>query len=167
LTFAYELIVPMLSKKYYLSILFSVFILIFWVNAKVLKIGVHRNAPVNKWIAPSYTDTLVSPILPEPIHLQNGKRIYAMECEVCHGKWGNGDGEAGFGLSVSPGDLNHKGVLAESDGSLFWKIYTGKKPMPSFNAKLDTTEIWQVVLYIRLVQSENQFKGSHKRKRKK
>jgi mono/diheme cytochrome c family protein len=52
-------------------------------------------------------------------------------------------------MQVKPSDLTVEAVRAQSDGELFWKITTGRKPMPDFAGKLDDDQRWQTVLYVR------------------
>ena len=50
----------------------------------------------------------------------------------------------------SPGEtLRSTAMATESDGSLFWKISTGKKPMPAYGKRLSETDRWNLVNYIR------------------
>jgi mono/diheme cytochrome c family protein len=142
-------------------------LLVFLVDASILKSPISNFDQDRKWIVPLWADTISSPILSDPTFINNGRKIYSLECSVCHGDNGRGDGEAGFGLSVSPGDLNSPSVVSESNGSLFYKVNTGNSPMPGFANKLDSTQIWQVVSYIRFFQTENEGKISHKRKHSK
>ena len=41
-----------------------------------------------------------------------------------------------------------------TDGEIFYKITTGKRPMPAMQRKMDDTERWNVVLYLRSMQGE-------------
>ena len=41
-----------------------------------------------------------------------------------------------------------------TDGEMFYKISTGKRPMPPMTRKMNETERWQVVLFVRTLQPE-------------
>lgn len=118
------------------------------------------------WTAPKWADTLIAPSLNNPSFIQSGKALFFAQCSVCHGENGKGDGEAGFGLAVPPGDLTEASVIAESNGSLFWKISNGRSPMPSYTEKLNEQELWSLVSFIRNIQEQHLLKLENKKNRK-
>jgi hypothetical protein len=52
------------------------------------------------------------------------------------GKTGDADGPAVIELNIHPAKLSDPQLAAQSDGALFWKITTGKKPMPAYGKRL-------------------------------
>ena len=76
------------------------------------------------------------------------------QCKSCHGLKGLGDGPKSESLDIFSGDFSKDEIQSLSDGSLFWKISEGRKPMPSFKEKLSDTERWQVVTYIRTLKKK-------------
>jgi mono/diheme cytochrome c family protein len=52
-------------------------------------------------------------------------------------------------LNIHPAKLSDPKLSTESDGALFWKITTGKKPMPTYGKRLSETDRWNLVNYIR------------------
>jgi mono/diheme cytochrome c family protein len=53
-------------------------------------------------------------------------------------------------LNIHPARLSDPQLMgAESDGSLFWKITTGKKPMPAYGKRLSETDRWNLINYVR------------------
>ena len=59
------------------------------------------------------------------------------------------DGPAVIELNIHPAKLSDPKVATESEGTLFWKITTGKKPMPAFGKRFSETDRWNLVNYIR------------------
>jgi hypothetical protein len=59
------------------------------------------------------------------------------------------DGPAVIELNIHPAKLSDPNLATESDGALFWKITTGKKPMPTFGKRFSETDRWNLVNYIR------------------
>ncbi len=106
----------------------------------------------NRWNAPSWADTLISYVKDDPKAILEGRKLYLGECAVCHGRTGAGDGESGFGLDTTPGDLTDVYSQTESDGAIYWKITFGRKQMPSFQSRLSELKRWQIVAYIRELQ---------------
>jgi mono/diheme cytochrome c family protein len=78
-----------------------------------------------------------------------GRRIYERRCAPCHGLGGRGDGPRARALPVPPAELASETVARQSDGALFWKISTGRRPMTSYRRELTEEERWSVVNYIR------------------
>ena len=68
---------------------------------------------------------------------------------MCHGKTGDADGPAVIELNIHPAKLSDPKLANESDGALFWKITTGKKPMPTYGKRFSETDRWNLVNYIR------------------
>ncbi len=103
----------------------------------------------NVWKAPSRAAKKKNPVAVDDKSLELGKKVYVKECMDCHGEKGKGDGKAAKDLEVKAGDLSNPKMWEQTDGELFWKITTGKKPMPSLEKILTEEERWSVVNYIR------------------
>ena len=76
-------------------------------------------------------------------------------CVLCHGITGNGNGEAGLSLEKKPANfLALKNMSDETDGEIFWKITVGKPPMSSYDELLTEDQRWQLVNYIRQLNTK-------------
>ena len=106
------------------------------------------NAPVD---AAKRNNPLVAPSAEA---LAAGKKVFTRQCMSCHGTLGKGDGPAAADQPVKPHDLTSPAVLKQTDGELFWKITTGRKPMLSFEKLLTEEQRWQVILYIRTLKKK-------------
>ncbi|MEI8195575.1 MAG: cytochrome c [Phycisphaerae bacterium] len=78
-----------------------------------------------------------------------GKRIYAGNCEPCHNANGKGQGPVAHLLDLPPADLTDARYAKETDGTLYWKISNGHRPMPKFDNALPDESRWNVVNYLR------------------
>ncbi|MBI3104023.1 MAG: cytochrome c, partial [Candidatus Rokubacteria bacterium] len=78
----------------------------------------------------------------------SGARAVAVNCAMCHGAGGKGDGLQAGGLPTKPADWTSGTVQKQTDGELFWKISTGRGPMPPWK-HLPEKDRWEVVNYIR------------------
>src|SRR5207237_2697982 len=58
-----------------------------------------------------------------------------------------GDGPKAAELGRSAGNLSSPVMWRQTDGALFWKLTTGKTPMPA--TKLPREDRWHIVNYIR------------------
>ncbi len=102
------------------------------------------------WRAPRRYRKRINPLPVDKGTLRIGRKIYKRECESCHGAKGKGDGKAASGLEVRPRDLSDpKRMGSQTDGELFYKIRTGRRPMPTYRNDLSDEEIWAVIHYIR------------------
>ncbi len=82
-----------------------------------------------------------------------GKPLYAVDCAMCHGDSGKGDGAAGASLAAKPTDLTTGKILSDPDGEIFLVIKNGKTTngkvvMPPVR-RLTDEQIWQMTAYVR------------------
>jgi mono/diheme cytochrome c family protein len=93
---------------------------------------------------------LANPVAADERSLQNGRRYYQINCAVCHGASGQGNGPATYyGLPV-PG-LTTPQAQAYPDGYLFGIIRNGRGLMPTYN-RIEEMDRWDVVNYLRGLQ---------------
>ena len=102
-----------------------------------------------KWLSPAPSAAKKNPIAPTQDSIVAGQKIYSKTCAMCHGKSGDADGPAVIELNIHPAKLSDPQLAIESDGALFWKITTGKKPMPAYGKRFSETDRWHLVNYIR------------------
>jgi mono/diheme cytochrome c family protein len=107
-----------------------------------------------KWLSPAPSAAKKNPILATPESIAAGQKIYSKTCVMCHGKSGDADGPAVIELNIHPAKLSDPQLATEPDGSLFWKITTGKKPMPAFGKRISETDRWNLVNYIRTLPKQ-------------
>jgi len=93
---------------------------------------------------------LRNPKAPDAASMANGRKYYTINCAVCHGQEGKGDGSATkYGVFPFPlvGDRG-KGL---SDGYIFGMIRNGRGNMPPYN-RIEEMDRWDVVNYVRGLQ---------------
>jgi mono/diheme cytochrome c family protein len=105
------------------------------------------------WTAPADAAKKPNPVKADAAAIDAGKKVFTTTCIACHGPAGKGDGPAAGALFPPPKDLSDPTITSQPDGSLFWKISTGKNAMPAFGAtkQLTETERWQVIDYLRVL----------------
>lgn len=108
----------------------------------------------DEWKAPERASRKKNPIPADVNSTAAGKVVYVKECLSCHGATGKGDGPSAKDLEKTPGDLSNPKLWEQSDGALFWKITTGKKPMASYEKLLTEEQRWHVINYIRTLASK-------------
>jgi hypothetical protein len=97
---------------------------------------------------------IANPIPPDARSLLNGRKYFTINCAVCHGFEGKGDGPVvakGFpGIPlVGPGSP----TPGRTDGYIWGMIRTGRGLMPSYN-RIEELDRWDVVNYVRGLQGK-------------
>lgn len=82
-------------------------------------------------------------ILPKNIAL--GRNIFKRTCVACHGEKADGKG------LIQSASLIEEKFQKQTDGSVFFKINTGRDKMPPFASMLKEEEIWSVINYLRVL----------------
>ena len=108
-----------------------------------------QDPPGGEWNAPARAARKKSPIPADAKSIAAGKVVFTAQCLSCHGPAGKGDGPAAKDLNPKPRDLSDPKILSQTDGALFWKISTGRKPMPEFEKLISEDERWHVINYVR------------------
>jgi mono/diheme cytochrome c family protein len=105
---------------------------------------------------PGVVDSFSNIPNPTPISeasLRNGHKYYQINCAVCHGDQGAGNGPAtkygvpGITLTAGP-------ALDRTDGYIYGIIRNGRGAMPSYN-RIEEMDRWDVVNYIRALQGKS------------
>jgi mono/diheme cytochrome c family protein len=110
------------------------------------------DVPGSDWKAPSRDSRKKNPVAADDKSLAAGKVVYFKQCLSCHGEQGHGDGPASKDLNPKPHNLADPNISAQTDGSMFWKITTGKKPMPAFESLIPENDRWNVINYVRTLE---------------
>jgi mono/diheme cytochrome c family protein len=104
-----------------------------------------------------------NPVPADETSISRGQELFALNCAMCHGPKGRGDGIVGAALVNHPADMAGESVLSMSDGDIFMTISNGvrdKPPawrMPPLNENLTVRERWDVVNFVReVLQKEAQ-----------
>lgn len=94
-----------------------------------------------------------NPVAADARSLENGRKLYSINCAVCHGSLGDGKG----GLAqLNPAYAFAPSLLAESalgrtDGYIFGMLRNGRGLMPSAN-RIPEAMRWDVINYVRGLQ---------------
>jgi mono/diheme cytochrome c family protein len=103
-------------------------------------------------------NALQSPYKFSDKELEEGKRLFNIYCGICHGAEldGNGPLYASGKFASMPANLKSgPAYLAMTPGKMYYTIMYGKNMMGPYEAQLDVHQRWQVIAYIKKVQSEN------------
>lgn len=101
------------------------------------------------WVAPADATKVKNPFPPTTETLAAGEQLFTDNCVLCHGEKGVGDGPGAKTIKVKPANFTDPKIQAETDGSLYWKMTSGRGPMPAWKDVLSDQERWELVGYIR------------------
>lgn len=97
-------------------------------------------------------DSRVIALVPTPMtdeRLNEGKRLFSINCAHCHGANGNGDGPVAGYLVELPKNLHASHVQKNSISKLYAIVTDGKDAMPPFKGELSAEERWTVAQYVK------------------
>jgi len=91
-----------------------------------------------------------NPVRPSPESLAKGKKIYGIDCAMCHGKAGDGKGDLAADMKLNLKDYRDSDSLkGMKDGELAYIIKNGKGDMPGEGDRAKGDETWNLVNYVR------------------
>lgn len=91
-----------------------------------------------------------NPVKPTLASIAQGKKLYGFDCEMCHGKDGDGKGDLAVDMKLTLLDYRDPASLKDrTDGELFYIIKNGKGDMPAEGDRSKADAVWDLVNYIR------------------
>ena len=91
-----------------------------------------------------------NPVAADQVSIERGAELYGINCVLCHGTDGKGNGPVASHLKNKPFDLTSFPIHSFQDGGIFFTISTGVPgKMPALNENLTVRERWDVVNYVR------------------
>jgi mono/diheme cytochrome c family protein len=93
---------------------------------------------------------LKNPVKENATSMAENKRIYALDCIMCHGFEGDGKGDLAQEMKLTLHDWRDPASLRDfADGELFQIISKGKGKMPGDEARMKPDQIWHMINFIR------------------
>jgi mono/diheme cytochrome c family protein len=99
-----------------------------------------------EWIVPADKNGKLSTFPFDDNTRKTGEKLYSVNCISCHGTPGKGNF---LKLVPPPADPATEKIQRNNDGELFFKVTTGRGQMPSFKNVLSSTDIWNIISYLR------------------
>ncbi len=92
-----------------------------------------------------------SPIAVDDANLAAGLKIYQHNCIICHGAADGKASNIAAGFYVPSPQFAKDGAEDDPEGATYWKIHHGIRfsAMPAFQHSLKDTEIWQVAMFLK------------------
>jgi mono/diheme cytochrome c family protein len=106
-------------------------------------------APVEQEVSPDIVNRK-NPVAPSATSIAEGKKLFTIDCVMCHGKEGDGKGELAVSKKLSLPDYRDETAMKKfTDGELFDIITNGKGEMPAEGKRATPEQIWNLVNYVR------------------
>ncbi len=103
----------------------------------------------DRWKAPEEAKKLTNPVKATNAVITDGKYLFKLNCQSCHGSLGQGDGPMAKTLKARCADLTSDDVQDQTDGEIYYKLSVGRVEMPGFKDILKSEERWSLIHYIR------------------
>ncbi len=91
----------------------------------------------------------------DPEVLKVGQKYFEINCAICHGIKGKGDGIMAEKMPLKPPTLHSEKIKNWADGEIYNVITKGQGIMGPYANHIPQDKRWQVVNYIRDLQSKN------------
>jgi mono/diheme cytochrome c family protein len=95
-----------------------------------------------------------NPVKPTPESLAKGKKMYALDCAMCHGENGDGRGDLAADIKNVTDFTAPDAMKNRTDGELFYIMRKGKGEMPPEGDRAKNDDIWNLVNYIRSLKKK-------------
>jgi mono/diheme cytochrome c family protein len=118
----------------------QVFLLLFIFTATGIRVFAQT------WVVPDDQKAVTAPFRFTPDMQKQGEQVYLKNCQSCHGLPGKDNWAR---LTPPPGDLAKDKAQKQTDGEIFYRITTGKAPMPEFRNIIPEDDRWHVIAFLR------------------
>ena len=98
------------------------------------------------WEVPEENKAKTSPVKFDDNTRKKGEAIYLKTCKACHGEATMNNPQK---LTPMPKDIASVELQNQTDGSIFYKLVTGRSLMPKFQDILTDEDRWNIISYIR------------------
>ena len=112
-----------------------------------------RSIPVEGPVSIPNMGAPVNPVPADEVSIQRAANLYTINCTMCHGATGEGNGQIAALLANKPANLTLDVTQNKSDGALFLTLTNGVPGrMPPMVENLTVRDRWDVVNYIRTLE---------------
>jgi mono/diheme cytochrome c family protein len=99
--------------------------------------------------------SIPNPVPADSASVHRGKLQYQINCAVCHGPAGMGNGNATkYGMPAIGIGTGSNAATTLTDGYIFAMIRNGRGLMPSYN-RIEEPDRWDLINYLRALQGKN------------
>ena len=112
-----------------------------------------RSNPVDGPVSIPNMGAPVNPVAADEVSIERGRTLFTINCIMCHGATGEGNGQIAALLANKPANLTSIITQSKADGALFMTITNGVDGrMPPMVENLTVRDRWDLVNYIRTLK---------------
>jgi cytochrome c553 len=112
-----------------------------------------RSIPVDGPVSIPNMGAPLNPVPADEVSVARGETLFAINCVMCHGPQGEGNGQIAALLANKPLNLTLNATQDKSDGTLFLTLTNGVEgKMPPMVENLSVRDRWDVINYIRTLK---------------
>jgi mono/diheme cytochrome c family protein len=112
-----------------------------------------RSIPVEGPVSIQNVGAPENPVPPDEVSVSRGRELFMINCQMCHGPTGEGNGPIAAAIVNKPANLTSDVTQSKSDGALFLTITNGVLGrMPPMNENFGVRERWDLVNFIRTLK---------------
>lgn len=94
-----------------------------------------------------------NPVEADEVSISRGESLFSLNCVMCHGATGEGNGSVSALLANKPANLTNIITQSKTDGALFLTLTNGVDGrMPPMVENLTVRDRWDVINYIRTLK---------------
>ena len=113
-----------------------------------------RSIPIDGPVSIPNMGAPVNPVAADAVSIERGDTLFTINCIMCHGVTGEGNGQIGALLANKPANLTGLVTQSKNDGALFLTITNGVDGrMPPMVENLTVRDRWDVINYIRTLKA--------------
>ena len=123
--------------------LFALLVLVCWLGAQEAQTPAKPGSQI-----PPEAAQKANPVKSSPESIARGKKVYGVDCALCHGE--KGDGKNDMDIKNVPDFTNPDVQKNGTDGAWFYIIRKGKGDMPPEDAaRAKDDDVWSIINYLR------------------
>ncbi len=85
--------------------------------------------------------------------INRGEDRFNIYCAICHGDWGDGQGNiTKYQYPIPPTSFHQDWLIEKKDGHYYDVITNGIRTMPSYKHQIPVKDRWAIVSYVRKLQ---------------
>lgn len=81
--------------------------------------------------------------------MARAKKLYGMDCAMCHGEKGDGKGDLASDIKNVTDFTKADALKDRTDGELFYITRNGKGEMPPEDNRAKDSDVWNLVNYVK------------------
>lgn len=120
------------------------------VGSVLVSMSIDRPDTQEPWPVPEKYQDMKNPYAAKKDYDDIGRTLYSQYCSTCHGNGGKGDGINAQLIKTPVADFTMDDFKSQSEGSMYYKIVTGRNEMPGFEQIIPVKQdLWMVVKYVK------------------